>query len=82
MLFKHLLLANRTFLELPDFPQETSLSPIFREHRDMFDLLHHVTNRFEIDMEVSLLGSSKWYGERGLYLVDLAKKAFDMLVKR
>jgi len=73
LLVKQITLANKTFIELPDIEQQTSLSPAYKGHDSMHSVLTHVKNNFINDMEFELLGSHKWCGNRDLYKITIQR---------
>jgi hypothetical protein len=73
MLYEHLSLANTTFLELPDIQQETSLKPIYKQHKSVYELLIHMKETYMPDMDIVTLARHNWYGTRYLYKITLDK---------
>lgn len=71
LLAKQISIANITFIELPDLNQENSLSPIYRNHRNMSELLQYLKDKFLPDMQFELLGRHNWYGSRELFKISL-----------
>jgi len=69
LLCQHLTLAKTTFLELPDFNQETSMSPAYANHKDFPAIIRYLNDQYGLYMQVELLGEHKWYGKRSLYKI-------------
>jgi len=77
----HLLLANTTFIELPDIKQETSLMPIYKNHSSVYQLLLHIKNAYLPNMDIVPLTKNNWYGTRYLYKVSLDSTKNDKCTK-
>ncbi|PTN34155.1 FkbM family methyltransferase [Desulfonatronum sp. SC1] len=69
MFVDQLKMAKTTFLELPSFGQQTSMSPYYADH-DSFDHLFSELNR-ELPLEFEKIGECNWYGKRDLFHIKL-----------
>jgi len=69
----HLSLAKTTFLELPDIKQRTSLTPIYKQHSSVYELLLYMKKTYLPDMEIVTLAKYNWYGTRHLYKITIDK---------
>ncbi len=72
MLINHLRMARVTFIELPAFSQETSLSPLYREYNSLEELFSSLSQT--IPLQYNKLLESEWCGIRGLYSISLLQQ--------
>lgn len=72
MLINHLIMSNTTFLELPSFTQDTSMSPLYANY-DSFDHLFSSINK-DIPLKFKKIGECDWYGKRELFCIDINHK--------
>ena len=71
MLINHLKMSETTFLELPSFSQNTSMSPLFSEYKSFTELFSDISK--EIPLQFEKLGECEWYGIRELFCIKLTQ---------
>ena len=71
LLADHLRVAHTTFLELPSMEQETALPQLYEGYASIPEAIDQACREHGVDVRITRLGSSLWYGTRDTLRVDV-----------